>query len=82
MDIAPARTKRAKKSKRPDKRPARAKYWASRRLEEKKIRNLMDHCGMSRQQAYHTWREGMPTKKGGLFGKRQGRVPDKYLRAS
>jgi hypothetical protein len=76
-----ATTKRGKKSKRLDKRPARSKYWMKRTLEQKKIRNLMRCCGMTRAQAMKTWHEGALSKKGKLYGKRQGRVPDKYLRA-
>ena len=34
-----------KRSKSPDTRPARGRYWASGRLAEKKIRNLMKYKG-------------------------------------
>ena len=64
-----ASTKTSKKSKRRDMRPARARYWASRRLEERKITNLMKHCGMSRQSAYNRWHT-----------ERKTRVKDGYLR--
>lgn len=67
--IKPSRRKTGKKSKRPDKRPARARYWAKRTLEERKIRNLMRCCGMSRQSAYNYWHKT-----------RKGRVPNGYLR--
>ena len=32
---------KSKKTKRPDRRPARARYWRSGRLAERKIRNLL-----------------------------------------
>ena len=69
MLIKVASTKTGKKSKRRDKRPARARYWATRKLEERKIANLIKHCGMSRQSAYNRW-----------HAERKGRVKDGYLR--
>ena len=69
MLIKVASTKTGKKSKRRDKRPARARYWATRKLEERKIANLIKHCGMSRQSAYNRW-----------HFERKGRVKDGYLR--
>jgi hypothetical protein len=35
--------------------PARQRYWTSGRLAERKIRNLMRHCGLTREQAYALW---------------------------
>ena len=67
--IKPAARKQKKKGKRPDKRPARLRYWMSGRLEERKIRNLMKYCGMSRQSAYKRW-----------HNTRKGRVKDGILR--
>jgi len=61
--------KTGKKSKRKDARPARARYWAKRILEERKIANLMKHCGMSRQAAFNRW-----------HAERKTRVKDGYLR--
>lgn len=34
-------TQKTKKTKRPDRRPARARYWLSGRLARRKIRNLV-----------------------------------------
>ncbi len=75
-------------SKSKDGRAARKRYWDSRRLANKKIANLVKHCGMTLKQATKVWHEGLKiahTKgplKGttSLWGKRQGRVPDGYLR--
>jgi len=67
--IRVATRKTGKKSKRRDARPARARYWATRRLEERKIGNLMKYCGMSRQSAYNKW-----------HSERKGRVKDGFLR--
>lgn len=36
-------------------KPARQRYWASGRLEKKKIRNLVRYCGMTEAQAYVHW---------------------------
>jgi hypothetical protein len=44
-----------KKSKQPDKRPARARYWATRRLETRKVRNLVKCCGMTLEAAKKKW---------------------------
>jgi hypothetical protein len=66
--IKPAARKQKKKGKRPDKRPARLRYWMSGRLEERKIRNLMKYCGMSKQSAYKFW-----------HNTRKGRVKDGIL---
>ena len=60
--------KTGKKSKRRDSRPARLRYWLTRQLEKRKIRNLMKHCGMSKQSAYNFWHNN-----------RKGRVKDGYL---
>ncbi len=51
-----------KKSKRKDNRPSRARYWMSRILEERKVRNLMRCCGMTRQAAYNHWHRVRGTK--------------------
>ena len=48
---------KAKKSKQPDKRPARARYWASGRLAKHKIRNLMNNNGFeSKADAEKYWK--------------------------
>ena len=57
-----------KKSKSRDDRPARKEYWRKRKLEERKIKNLIKHCGMTRQSAYNRWHR-----------ERTGRVPSGYL---
>ena len=57
-----------KKSKSPDNRPARKRYWAKRTLETHKVGNLMRCCGMSKQSAYNHWHRT-----------RQGRVPNGYI---
>ena len=67
--IKAATRKIGKKSKRPDKRPARLRYWLKRRLEVRKVGNLMKYCGMSKQTAYNFW-----------HNTRKGRVKDGYLR--
>ena len=67
--IKPATRKRKKKAKRADKRPARLRYWFTRRLEARKVANLMKYCGMSKQSAFNFWHRT-----------RKGRVPDGYLR--
>lgn len=64
-----ATTKTSKKSKRRDERPSRSRYWAKRKLEARKIANLMQCNGMSKQSAYNYWHKA-----------RKGRVPDGYLR--
>jgi hypothetical protein len=81
-----------KKSKRADKRPARARYWARRTLEERKVKNLMRCCGMTRKEALKHWHNGSHVKdelgnyktdKEGndiMYGQRKGRVPAGYLR--
>lgn len=67
--------KPGKKSKRPDERPARIRYWLSRRLEKRKVKRIMkshkDKNGnpLSKFDATKLWRE-----------MRQGRVPKNFLR--
>ena len=61
--------KLGKKSKRRDDRPSRKRYWMKRTLEERKVRHLVKHCGMTKQSAYNRWHT-----------ERKGRVPDGYLR--
>lgn len=36
--------------------PARERYWRSGRLEDKKVRALVKHCGMSERDARALWR--------------------------
>lgn len=46
-----------KTNKRPDKRPARARYWNERKLEKHKVRNLMRHNGFaSKAEALKFWK--------------------------
>jgi len=69
MKSIPTRTRTAgKRSKAPDNRPARKKYWASRKLEKNKVKNLMKSQGMSRAEATEFWNNT-----------RKGRVKDGYL---
>lgn len=70
MDISvhPTRRRTGKKSKKPDGRPARKRYWAARKLEGRKVGNLVRSCGMTKQSAYNRWHRD-----------RKGRVPDGYL---
>ena len=67
--VHPQRRRTGKKSKKPDGRLARKMYWSRRTLETRKVKNLMVHCGMTKQSAYNKWHKD-----------RQGRVPDGYLR--
>ena len=57
-----------KKSKRPDKRPARKMYWARRTLEKRKVKHLMKNNGMTREAALRFWQKH-----------RLGRIPDGYI---
>jgi len=51
------KSKLSKKSKRPDKRPARTRYWMSKHLERNKVRNLIKHCNMDKAFATTFWQE-------------------------
>jgi len=69
MKSIPTRTRTAgKRSKAPDNRPARKKYWASRKLEKNKVKHLMKSQGITRSEATTFWNNV-----------RKGRVPDGYL---
>ena len=47
-----------KKGKRPDARPARARYWSKRTLEKRKVRRLMRCNGFATEgEAKDHWRE-------------------------
>ena len=48
---------RAKKSKKPDTRPARLRYWMESHLEKSKVRNLVRCNGMTETDARVYWRE-------------------------
>lgn len=48
-------TKRPKKSKRPDNRPARQRYWSQGRLKIRKIKNLVVHNGLTVEEALRLW---------------------------
>lgn len=41
---------------------ARNRYWESGRLERKKVRNLVRHCGMSEVDALKHWRSARNLK--------------------
>ena len=47
--------KRGKKSKRTIKKPSKARYWASRHLQQNKVKALMRNNGMTRKQAEEYW---------------------------
>ena len=48
---------RAKKTKKPDTRPARIRYWMEGHLEKNKVRNLVRCNGMTEADARAYWRE-------------------------
>lgn len=53
----PKRTKTGNKHKfgGRNNRPSRTRYWASGRLMERKVRNLVRHCGYSYEEALALW---------------------------
>ncbi len=53
-----------KKSKRPDNRPARTRYWMSKHLRRNKIRNIMRSTNLTKEEATKLW----------LSSNRQGRI--------
>jgi hypothetical protein len=40
---------------RPNKTPARSRYWGTNRLERNKIRNMVRHCNMTETKARREW---------------------------
>ena len=72
-----AKAKRGKKSKTPDNRAARARYWTRRTLECRKVNNMLKNRQtkkkggdpMTRKECVEFWRKS-----------RKGRVPDNYIR--
>lgn len=56
--------KGAPRSKRPgaNNTPARQRYWASGRLAERKIKNLMRHNGLTRAEASLLWHNTRTTR--------------------
>ncbi len=65
-----------KKTKRPDLRPARARYWSSHTLEDRKIRNIMKSDKnrilanrITREQAYKLWHAERKGRMKGLIRK-------------
>jgi len=51
------KSQKSKKSKRPDTRPGRSRYWSSGRLAKNKVRNLVRHNGFaSEAEAAVFWR--------------------------
>lgn len=48
---------RPKKTKRPDTRPARSRYWISGRLALNKIKNLVRCNGLTVEEATQQWEE-------------------------
>ena len=71
------KAKRGKKSKTPDRRAARARYWTRRTLECRKVAHMLknrqpkkkDGEPMTRKECVEFWRKA-----------RKGRVPDNYIR--
>lgn len=55
----------SKKSKRPDNRPARERYWRLHRLREHKVRNLVRYRGMTPEAAVKFW---VSVRKGRIKG--------------
>ena len=51
-----------KTNKRPDTRPARTRYWESRKLEEHKVRHLVKYCKMTKEAALRHWRKVRQTR--------------------
>lgn len=56
-------TKRPKKSKRPDNRPAKKRYWTSGRLAYRKVRNLV-RSGYAPMEALKLWEATRKRNKG------------------
>jgi hypothetical protein len=48
---------RPKKTKRPDNRPARQRYWVTGRLAVRKIKNLVVHNGLTVEEATRQWED-------------------------
>lgn len=48
-------TKLSRKSKAPDHRPARDRYWSKHRLQQNKVRNLVRSHGMTEDVATKFW---------------------------
>lgn len=59
-----------KKSK---KSAARDRYWASGRLEKRKVRNLMKHCGLTEDEAKKRWKEQKARAPRGSAGVKGGK---------
>lgn len=59
MSASKSRTKGAPRSKRggANNGPSRQRYWATRRLEQHKVKALMAHSGMTRAQALVFWQD-------------------------
>ncbi len=63
-----AAKRQGKKGKKPDKRPARARYWNGRHLEKNKVRHIMKAYGLSKEDARKRWN-----------AERKTRVPASYV---
>ena len=54
--MAQAQRQKSKKRKKPDNRPARARYWHSNRLKEHKVAHLMRYNGFeTKAKAFDYW---------------------------
>lgn len=51
-----------KKGKRPDKSPARKRYWNGRHLERNKIRHMMKAYGLTKDEAKKRWNAERKTR--------------------
>jgi len=52
---APKAAKRGKKSKTPDRRPAKLRYWQGKHLEKNKVKHIMRSSGLTRTEAVDVW---------------------------
>jgi len=62
---APKGSKRGKKCKKPDRRPARARYWTSGNLAYRKVRNLV-RSGFEPMKALELWEATRKRNKGAI----------------
>lgn len=53
-----------RRSKSPDKRPARARYWSTKQLQANKVRNLMrSNPHLSKDDALDLWQDARKTRQ-------------------
>lgn len=56
MSASGSTQRQRSKNKRPDNRPARARYWAAKKLEVSKVHNLVRCNAMNEKEALLFWR--------------------------